>query len=239
MSRGRKAAGGWPLGLPLKPRVGCSDSRAVFFARQEAPDPVRSALRSLRPSLNTPVVVVEDLPAGPASAAIACLAGPAGSQVVLAIRSVRSGQAVFFGPDDELRDWQEPETAIDAALTFAESMGFLFEDDRVAEAPADARRLWGDLLDATARARTPLPEPVLRGASPRSGTASGPSARDPEEIWLEEVVPPVCAVSASVPLTKFRRASGAAASAPSEPVRAAGVRQELGRFRVGLHRRLR
>lgn len=209
----------------------------MFFARQEAPDPVRSALRSLRPSLNTPVVVVEDLPAGPASAAIACLADPAGSRVVLAIRSERSGQVVFFGPDDELRDWQGPETAVDAALSFAESMGFLFEDDRVPEAPADARRLWGELLDATARARPPLPDPVLRAADPGSDAPSRPVAPDPGEIWLEEVVPPACALSASVPLTKFRRASGVTARGPAEKGRAAGLRQALGRLGFGLQGR--
>src|SRR5262245_38682199 len=93
-----------------------SDDPGVFFARQDAPDPARSALRSLRPSMNRPVVVVEDLPAGPASAAIASLGGPAGSRVALAIRSERSGQVVFFGPDEELRAWHGAEQALDAAL---------------------------------------------------------------------------------------------------------------------------
>src|SRR5262245_14668514 len=103
-SRGRKA--GWPR---LKATAHRSDDRSVIFARQDAPDPARSALRSLRPSLNAPVVVVDDLPAGPATAVIAGLGGPEGPRVALAIRSERSGQVVFYGPDDDLLEWQGPE----------------------------------------------------------------------------------------------------------------------------------
>ena len=189
----------------------------MSFARQQAPDLARSALRSLRPSLNTPVVVVDDLPAGPASAVIACLRGPAGSQVALAIRSERSGQVVFFGPGEELREWQGQDPALDAALSFAESMGFLFEEDRVRESPGEARRLWEALLDASARAAMEVrPE------------------EEEEELWLEEVAVAGPVRSASVPLTKFRCAPGA-------PVPAAGAapggRQPLARFRVGALRR--
>jgi hypothetical protein len=203
-----------------------------LFARQEAPEPARNALRSLRCSLNTPVVVVEDLPAGPATAAIACVGGPAGWRVSLAIRSERSGQVVFFGPDDELREWQGQELALDAALSFAESMGFLFEDDRVRESPAEARRLWDALLDASGRPRTPLGE---GGRAPdaepaRSELADSAADSDPDgELWLEEVAAPGPLVSASVPLTKFRRV-------PGRPARAAGGAGPLARFQLGRSR---
>ena len=210
----------------------------MSFARQEAPDAARSALRSLRPSLNTPVVVVEDLPAGPASAAIACLGDPAGPRVVLAIRSERSGQAILFGPDDELRECREPGVAVDAALSFAESMGFLFEDDRMALAPAEARRLWGDLLDACARARGPLSGSAMPEAAP--GPLPSPASAEPdgEEIWLEELAPAgVRAVSHALPLTKFRRAAAPAPRRPAEEARPPTARLPLGRFRVGLQRR--
>jgi len=209
----------------------------VFIARQEAPDPARSALRSLRPSLNTPVVVVEDLPAGPASAAIACFGDPAGPRVVLAIRSERSGQAIFFGPDDELRECQGPGVAVDAALSFAESMGFLFEDDRMDLAPAEARRLWGDLLDACARERGPLSGSAMPEAAPEPLPLPASPEPDGEEIWLEEIAPAVRAVSHAVPLTKFRRAAAAAPRRPAEEVRPPTARLPLGRFRVGLQRR--
>jgi len=205
----------------------------VYFARQEAPDPATSALRSLRPSLNTPVVVVEELPTGPASAAIACLADPAGFRVVLAIRSERSGQAIFFGSEEELREWQGPELAIDAALSFAEGMGFLFEDDRLAPAPAEAHQLWRDLLDACSRRPGPLSEVPIRETAP----VPAPTGSDAAELWLEEVAAPVRAVSSAVPLTKFRRAPGSVPRRPAERTRAPATGQPLGRFRVGLTRR--
>jgi hypothetical protein len=175
----------------------------VSLARQEAPEPAQGALRSLRPSMNSPVVVVEDLPAGPATAVLACLAGPAGPRVALAIRSQRSGQVVFFGPDVEPRGRQAADDAFDAALTFAESLGFLFEDDRVVEAPAEARRLWESLLDAGSRRRRPsAPERARRAAPPAP-------AIDEEELWLEHVADPG-PVGRCVPLTKFRTAATSA-----------------------------
>ena len=194
----------------------------MSFARQEAPDPARSALRSLRPSLNTPVVVVEDLPAGPASAAIAWLGDPAGPRVVLAIRSERSGQAIFYGPDDEPWQGHGPDVALDAAVSFAESMGFLFEDDRVSQAPDEARRLWADLLDAGGRSRGALP---------------APPEPDGEEYWLEEIVPPAQAVSHTLPLTKFRRETAAAPRSPADESAAPPAGHPLARFQVGLQRR--
>ena len=210
----------------------------MYFARQEAPDPATSALRSLRPSLNTPVVVVEELPTGPASAAIACLRDPAGSRVVLAIRSERSGQAIFFGPDEELRDWQGPaEVAIDAALSFAESMGFLFEDDRLAVAPGEAQQLWRDLLDACSRARGPLAERPIRDAAAVPEQAAAAAGPDGEELWLDEIAPAVRAVSHALPLTKFRRAQGVAPRRPAEGTKASATGRPLGRFQVGPARR--
>ena len=177
--------------------------RAVLFARQDPPDPTRSALRALRPSLNTPVLGVEELPPGPASAAIACLAGAGGPRISLALRSLRSGEVVFFGPEQGIGEWQGPELALDAALSFAESMGFLFDDDRLAQDPDAAWRLWRSLLESAGRG--PL---AALGGEPAA-------APEPELVWLEDVAQPALAVSGSVALTKFRRGlAGAAEPAP-------------------------
>lgn len=200
----------------------------MYFARQDAPDAATSALRSLRPSLNTPVVVVDDLPTGPASAAIVCLRDPAGSRVVLAIRSERSGQAIFYGPDEERREWDGPESALDAALSFAESMGFLFEEDRLADAPVEAQRLWRELLDACARARGPLAELPVRGT---------PSHEAPAAYEAPAACEAPVAVSRAVALTKFRRSAGAAPRRAAGAARTPAGRPSLGRFRVGTLRR--
>jgi hypothetical protein len=143
---------------------------------------VHGELRALRLSLNTPVVTIEDLPVGPAAAGIALHAGPEGLRLTLAVRSVRTGQAVFFHPDEEWSEIQGSELAVEAALSFAECMGFLFDDDPI-EAGGDVReaaRRWAELVE-TAGAEEPA-EPLG------------------EEIWLEEVAP----VAPASLLSKFR-----------------------------------
>ena len=201
----------------------------MFLARQEAPEPAQGALRSLRPSMNSPVVVVEDLPAGPATAALACLAGPGGPRVALAIRSQRSGQVVFFGPDEELRGRDAQEDAFDAALHFAESLGFLFEDDRVAEAPAEASRLWDSLLEAASRSgRAPL------RPAPRAVPQPAPAPSE-EELWLEQVADPGPPIGRALPLTKFRSAVATAARPAAKSAGPAPARP-LARFEAGRDR---
>jgi hypothetical protein len=176
-------------------------------------------------------VVVEDLPTGPASAAIACFGDPAGPHVVLAIRSERSGQAIFFGPDEERRDAQRAERAVDAALSFAESMGFLFDEDRLAHAPAEAQREWLELIDACTRSSLTGSPGAEAAPGPVPAPASSPP--DGEEIWLDEIAPVAAAVSASHTLTKFRRAPTSGSPARSGPQ----TPRPLGQFRVGLQRR--
>ena len=113
---------------------------------------------------------------------------------------MRSGEVVFFGPEEGLGEWQGPELALDAALSFAESMGFLFDDDRVAVDPDAAHRLWRGLLEAA-------------GQGPLGGPTPAPGAPEPELLWLEDLSPPPAAVSRAVALTKFRRALANAADA--------------------------
>jgi hypothetical protein len=153
----------------------------MFPAVPSSPQ-ARAELRALRLSLNTPVVTIEDLPVGPASAGIALHVGPEGLCLTLAVRSVRTGQVVFFYPDEDWRDIHGPELALDAALSFAECMGFLFDEDAI-EAGGDAReaaRRWAELVE--------MGEAEERGESPV------------EEIWLDEVAP-----AAPAPLlSKFR-----------------------------------
>ena len=86
---------------------------------------VRAELRALRLSLNTPVVTIEDLPVGPAAAGIALHAGPEGLRLTLAVRSVRTGQLVFFHPDEDWSEIQGSELALESwsAVLFADDGG--------------------------------------------------------------------------------------------------------------------
>jgi hypothetical protein len=153
----------------------------MFPARPSSPL-VRAELRALRLSLNTPVVTIEDLPVGPAAAGIALHAGPEGPSLTLAVRSVRTGQVVLFHPDEDWTEIHGTQLAVDAALSFAECMGFLFDDDPI-EAGGDAReaaRRWAKLVETAGDEE--------------------PAALPAEEIRLEEVAP---AAPASL-LSKFR-----------------------------------
>jgi hypothetical protein len=75
------------------------------------------ALHALYVSLNSPVIAVDRLPVGPAAAAIAVH----GTGTTLLIRSVRTGTIAYFHA--------EPRAGLEVALSHAEGLGFLFDDE--------------------------------------------------------------------------------------------------------------
>jgi hypothetical protein len=144
----------------------------MFFPASAPPDCDVQGLRGLRRSLNTPVVAIDLLPSGPASAAIALQHGSDDApQVTIALRATRSGQLAFFSADEKRAQFGSPGVAMDAALSFAESMGFLFDDDEVegeGEAGStQAAQIWRDFVS------TDAPAVVSR--------------RAPNEVLLEEI----------------------------------------------------
>lgn len=124
----------------------------MFQSESSPPVPPDAELRSLRRSLNRPVLAIDELPVGPASAALAIHAGADGPRLTLAVRSARGGRVVFFRPDAALGAPGDPALAAEAALSFAEGMGFLFDDDLLERGfdPAQAARAWADLLEESA-----------------------------------------------------------------------------------------
>lgn len=146
-------------------------------------EPHGSPLRALYVSLNSPVVTVESLPPGPASAAVALHDQGA----TLCVRCVRTGQVQHFATTEELAS--DRRVALDAALSFAESMGFLFDDDEVAPrgdaGPEEAALLWLELC----------------------GEVVPPSLLEADEILLEEPLEePAREIPPALVLSKFRRA---------------------------------
>jgi len=102
----------------------------MFFPIPEpgSPDPRRFVV--LRTSLNAPVVSTEHIPSGPARAAIAMwFEDDQSCSLEVRVLSVSTGRTVVYGWEGELSGAREVETALDAGLSFAESMGFLFDDD--------------------------------------------------------------------------------------------------------------
>lgn len=130
-------------------------------------------LRGLVISLNSPVVALESLPSGPASAAIAVHECGA----TLCVRSLRTGQVIFFTTGEDLAD--DRRVAQDAALSFAESMGFLFDDD-VVEARGDAgieeaARLWRELCGDRLGFAEPPELEVPKGLPAAPGVTPNPA----------------------------------------------------------------
>jgi hypothetical protein len=193
-------------------------------------------LRVLHLSLNTPVVAIDELPVGPARAGIALCEDPEGAfRLAIAVRSLRTGQMISYAPDEELEGEQDAVVAVDAALSFAEGMGFLFDEDEIAargddgrgEAAARWRTLVDDVFELAAepaarepaRPRAQETAPVLElvcevPVQDGESEAERIEVRDGEEMALEDItVPAEAAVdAASAPelaLSKFRLVMGA------------------------------
>ena len=166
-----------------------------------------SELEALYVSLNSPVVSLDSLPVGPASAAVALHMDPRPG-VTLAVRCVRTGRTAFFTSDPrEAAD--DPKVLLDAALSFAESMGFLFDEDEVAtrgeQGAEEAAQLWRDLLG----------EEAERIQETRDSPAGEILEEDvgSDEILLEELACEAreradALVGPVVMLSKFRRTGG-------------------------------
>jgi len=103
--------------MRLKSGLAGPDTPAMIEPAAGPPATTAQGVHALYVSLNSPVVTVDRLPVGPAAAAIAVHA----EGVALLIRSVRTGTVAFFGA--------APRFGLEAALSHAEALGFLFDDE--------------------------------------------------------------------------------------------------------------
>ncbi len=161
----------------------------MIFSARPLPSSADAELRQVRRSLNKPVVFIAQLPVGPASAAIAFheTSGDGGSHFTRAVRCERTRSVVFFGVIEDA-DPARRSLASEAALSLAESMGFLFDEWVATAQPATrdvAKRLWGEFVEAA--------ESSVAGDS-----SSISPVRAATEMGADSRVP-------TIPLTKFRR----------------------------------
>jgi len=144
----------------------------MFFPRSLPLSFDESGLHSLRLALNTPVLSIQELPPGPATAAIAIHTEKGGERALtIAVRALRGGEVVLFTLDEDLSDDGALLGAIDGALSFAEAMGFLFDEEIEAATLAERRRAlarWRELVSSSRK------DPVRAAAE--------------EELVLEEAV---------------------------------------------------
>jgi hypothetical protein len=121
------------------------------FSGRSAPTSPAIELRSIRRSLNTPVLAIAELPIGPGSAAIAVHAGSGDDlpHYTLAVRSERSREVVFFSLCEEVLSLSEQSVVAEATLSLAEGMGFLFEEDLAPISSEAAALIWAEFVDST------------------------------------------------------------------------------------------
>jgi len=103
-----------------------------------------------------------------------------GLHLQIAIRSLRSGEVVAVASDLDVDGGPEEFAAVEAALSYAEGMGFLFDEDEVVSGDADsaekAAASWCDLVEE-------VPERVRAQVSAESHRA--PPAPEASDSLLE------------------------------------------------------
>jgi hypothetical protein len=199
----------------------------MFKVRAEPLLLSEAGIHGLCVSLNTPVLNIDELPVGPARAAIVLYGSGYGSLgLAVGVRSLETRQVAVFAYNGSIDMQCLPADAMEDATSFAERMGFLFDDDVVAasasesDARARALRLWTELTDAPeadeeqqepvepldelappplspAVRLEPAPEElVLDDLADLGADLSSPGA---DELWLEELseAPPAPAATAS------------------------------------------
>lgn len=207
----------------------------MFFLRRTRPlELTAGRMRALRLSLNTPVVATQDLPVGPARAAIAIHAEPRGGlAITVGVRSLACGSIVLYGFEGAITPGLVGEV-MDAALSFAESMGFLFDDELVGNDTASQEKAlvrWHEAIGSgdgsfPPAGSEPEPEPVLELFDLDGGDLTDPPVPallppTPHEIEPlaagslespagaepdpdEPAFRPAADAPATLPLTKFR-----------------------------------
>ena len=166
----------------------------MFQQRLRPLEQLERRVVAVRYSMNEPIVATAELPAGPARAAILVYLEESIRRVVVVIRSLSRARVVQY----EMRGEEFTEAtgmAFDAGLTFAESMGFVFDDEKLANKNGEDRVAelvaLGQLLDLATRLR--------------------PSVPFEEELQIEADPLASSELGIDVDLTKFRERTGAAA----------------------------
>ncbi len=142
-------------------------------------------LLGLRLSLNTPVVATAELPPGPARAALVSHLDNGLRHITVAVRSLRNGATVLYDLEGmDLDATLEFGVAVDASLSFAESMGFLFDDDEVGKGGDDpvgrALRRWRETMGPGAGRVAVAEAPAVARSRPGPPDGTG-------ELVLEDV----------------------------------------------------
>lgn len=153
----------------------------MFAARQRPLLVVEDRLLALRLSLNAPVLATAELPAGPARAALLVFSEGSLRNFAIIVRSLRNGaSAVYELQGDDLREHSGWSVALDATLSFGESMGFLFDDEMLVDRRPDTLRR------AIARLHEILAPSDVEDEDALASSAPDFAAEEFSEILLED-----------------------------------------------------
>jgi hypothetical protein len=149
----------------------------MFFPRKNPATPDPRRFSTLRVSLNAPVVATDALPSAPARAAIVMWWEPdQRCALEVRVRATKTGRTVVYGFDGPLEDAEEVDRTLDAALNFAESMGFLFDEDVLSGEDTVGReklvQVWTEFES---------------GAAPGGGTRAGGGPEEAARVLDREV----------------------------------------------------
>jgi hypothetical protein len=218
----------------------------MFFPRTSPLRLTEKQLFGLRRSLNAPILGIESFPPGPARAAILTHEEADGRpNLTVAVRSESDGVVALFSFEGDLYESTGLGMGIDAALCFAESMGFLFDDDELGPASDDADharalRALEEFIGSVAAPAPPSQPPPdlaidgegLPDPGPEESALEFEPIPEPAELLLSELAPEIAPEpevtatepllgapsSKAVPLTKFRAARAMPAEARAEVV---------------------
>ncbi len=169
----------------------------MFQQRLRPLEQLERRVVAVRLSMNEPIVATPELPAGPARAAILVYLEENVRRVVVVIRSLSRARIVQYEMRDE--DYADATgLAFDAGLTFAESMGFVFDDERLAGTAGPER----------VAALAPLAQLIDLQVPMR------PAVPFEEELQIEADPLESSDLSLELDLTKFRERNGGAAAPP-------------------------
>lgn len=172
---------------------GCSrtDETGMFTPSQTPPELTPARLRGLRFSLNAPVVTTEVIPSGPARGALLVHRDTRGRLgVALCVRSLRTGAVVLYRSDEGLEGDGELSVGIDAALSFGESLGFLFDDDELEKGlpRPDALALWREFLGALGEGGATVTDSDEPIPLDRVDALRAIRVEEPHELVLDDLV---------------------------------------------------
>jgi hypothetical protein len=174
-----------------------TDLRPMFRRSSEPLALSEASLLALRPALNAPVLNTDFLPVGPARAAIVVFAEEYGGiGLAIGVQSNESGQIAVFRNQEPIDAETTIGDALEPALSNAEQMGFLFDEDMVEGAPggqgrSDAMALWGRLMGeldtpGALLGTDALSESMTDRLADSSAHLASPAAAMPE-LLLDEV----------------------------------------------------